>query len=318
VAEFGDQIDVRVRPAARSKGTDLAARLRDRASSGTALNRLSSTDPHSDLRSALCRAKQLIEVGEVLVADTASHGKRTATLAARSWRRGPRWRKAGAWKAVAWRGVNKIGVEDCPEPTILNDHEIVLEVGLSATCGSDLHQVGGCNPAMRAGDVLGHEFMGTAGRAAVPATSGCPVPIRGFAIPDNVSDELALFVSDAAPTGWTGHIRPRCDRVTESRCGVQASWPGGRTRGHAHGRRGVVVIDRYDNWLEQVRAHIGAEAFDSEKVDVPAELREMTDGREPESAARRLAWRLTHRAAVPLRPGEAADAAADRPSPGGA
>src|SRR4051812_47111930 len=63
-------------------------------------------------------------------------------------------------KAVTWRGVNEIGVEDVPEPTILNDHDIILEVGLSATCGSDLHLVGGYIPAMRAGDVLGHEFMG--------------------------------------------------------------------------------------------------------------------------------------------------------------
>src|SRR4051794_4299993 len=64
-------------------------------------------------------------------------------------------------KAVTWRGVNEIGVEDVPEPQILNDHDIILEVGLSVTCGSDLHLLGGYIPAMRAGDVLGHEFMGT-------------------------------------------------------------------------------------------------------------------------------------------------------------
>src|SRR5918912_2440089 len=37
LAEFGDRIEVRVRPAADGKGTELAARLRDRPSSGTAL-----------------------------------------------------------------------------------------------------------------------------------------------------------------------------------------------------------------------------------------------------------------------------------------
>ena len=63
-------------------------------------------------------------------------------------------------KAVTWRGVNDIGVEDVPEPALLNGHDIIIEVGLSATCGSDLHLVGGYIPAMRAGDVLGHEFMG--------------------------------------------------------------------------------------------------------------------------------------------------------------
>jgi hypothetical protein len=80
LAEFGDRIEVRVRPAADGKGTELAARLRDRPSSGTAARRrLSGSDPQADLRSALRRAKQLIEVGEVLAVDPAPHGKRTAT-----------------------------------------------------------------------------------------------------------------------------------------------------------------------------------------------------------------------------------------------
>ncbi|MFL6131906.1 MAG: hypothetical protein ACJ72A_03860 [Nocardioidaceae bacterium] len=79
LAELGDQIEVRVRPAADGKGTELAARLRDGASSGTALEGLSGSDPQSDLRSALRRAKQLIEVGEVLAVDPAPHGERTPT-----------------------------------------------------------------------------------------------------------------------------------------------------------------------------------------------------------------------------------------------
>lgn len=79
LAEFGDRIEVRIRPAADSKGTELAARLRDRPSSGIAIGRLSGSDPQADLRSALRRAKQLLEVGEVLAVDPAPHGKRTAT-----------------------------------------------------------------------------------------------------------------------------------------------------------------------------------------------------------------------------------------------
>ncbi len=46
------------------------------------------------------------------------------------------------------------------EPKILNQHDVILKVRLSTTCGSDLHLLGGYIPAMRAGDVLGHEFMG--------------------------------------------------------------------------------------------------------------------------------------------------------------
>ncbi|MGW0229601.1 hypothetical protein ACWDWO_14915 [Actinopolymorpha singaporensis] len=79
LAELADRIEVRVRPAADSKGTELAARLRARPARAGALRRLSGKDPEAELRSALRRAKQLIEVGEVLAVDPAPHGKRTAT-----------------------------------------------------------------------------------------------------------------------------------------------------------------------------------------------------------------------------------------------
>jgi hypothetical protein len=81
LAELGDDIDVRVRPAPGDKGTELAARLRGQVpkTGSLPLNRLSGSDPQADLRSALRRAKQIIEVGEVLVVDPAPHGRRTAT-----------------------------------------------------------------------------------------------------------------------------------------------------------------------------------------------------------------------------------------------
>ena len=80
LAEFGDRIEVRVAPAAGGKGTELGVRLRDHASSsGTAASRLRGKDPQADLRSALRKGKQLLEVGEVLVVDPVPHGERTAT-----------------------------------------------------------------------------------------------------------------------------------------------------------------------------------------------------------------------------------------------
>ena len=78
LAEYGDRIEVRLRAAADDKGTELGARLRDQPA-GSTLGRLRGSDPQADLRSALRRAKQLIEVGEVLAVDPAPHGKRTAT-----------------------------------------------------------------------------------------------------------------------------------------------------------------------------------------------------------------------------------------------
>ena len=49
LAELGDRIEVRVRPAADGKGTGLGARLRTQPS-GSALSRLSGSDPQADLR----------------------------------------------------------------------------------------------------------------------------------------------------------------------------------------------------------------------------------------------------------------------------
>ena len=89
----------------------------------------------------------------MLAVDPAPHGKRHGDAGRRALeaatKRGAR--REVCVKAVTWRGVNEIGVEDVPDPTILNDHDIILEVGLSATCGSDLHLLGGYIPAMRAG-----------------------------------------------------------------------------------------------------------------------------------------------------------------------
>jgi hypothetical protein len=79
LAELGDAVELRARPAAGGKGTELAARLRYGKSSSSAPERLSGEDPQGELRSALRRAKQLIEVGEVLAVDPVPHGDRTPT-----------------------------------------------------------------------------------------------------------------------------------------------------------------------------------------------------------------------------------------------
>jgi threonine dehydrogenase-like Zn-dependent dehydrogenase len=63
-------------------------------------------------------------------------------------------------KALCWTGVNKLQVESVEEPKILNTHDAIIKVTLTTSCGSDLHLLGGYIPGMRAGDVLGHEFLG--------------------------------------------------------------------------------------------------------------------------------------------------------------
>ncbi len=63
-------------------------------------------------------------------------------------------------RALCWNGINDLRVETVPDPEIVNPHDVILRVTLSTTCGSDLHLIDGFIPTMRAGDILGHEFMG--------------------------------------------------------------------------------------------------------------------------------------------------------------
>jgi hypothetical protein len=82
LAELGDAVEVRITAAPDGKGTELAARLRDGDPPATA--RLGDRDRRQDVRSALRRSKQLLEVGEVLRVDPQPAGHRTATPAGKA------------------------------------------------------------------------------------------------------------------------------------------------------------------------------------------------------------------------------------------
>ena len=63
-------------------------------------------------------------------------------------------------RALTWQGKHDVRVETVPDPEIVNPRDCILKVTSTAICGSDLHLYDGYIPGMRAGDVLGHEFMG--------------------------------------------------------------------------------------------------------------------------------------------------------------
>ncbi|SCE87360.1 Threonine dehydrogenase [Micromonospora viridifaciens] len=150
---------------------------------------------------------------------------------------------------------------------------------------------------------------GTTGAAAAETawgqpTAGCfghPGPLGGFAgshaeyvrvpyadvgaftVPDEVSDDRAVFASDAAPTGWLG---TELGEVT--RGDVVAVWGAGAvgqlTAGAAllRGADRVIVVDGHDDRLRMVERHVGAEPLNYRYVDVTAELRERSGGRGPD------------------------------------
>ncbi|WP_406081889.1 zinc-dependent alcohol dehydrogenase [Micromonospora sp. NBC_00858] len=104
-----------------------------------------------------------------------------------------------------------------------------------------------------------------------------------FTVPDAVSDERALFASDAAPTGWMGAdlggVRPG---------DVVAVWGAGGVGQMAAraavllGAERVIVIDRLDNRLRMAETSLGVETLNYQTHDVGGELLERSGGRGPD------------------------------------
>ena len=63
-------------------------------------------------------------------------------------------------KALVWHGKEDIRYETVPDPEIEEDSDAIIKVTSCAICGSDLHLFHNFIPAMKPGDVVGHEMMG--------------------------------------------------------------------------------------------------------------------------------------------------------------
>ncbi|MFI2428801.1 alcohol dehydrogenase catalytic domain-containing protein [Streptomyces sp. NPDC018955] len=99
-------------------------------------------------------------IGRGPAAGRAAHHPRQTRREARGAAEPPRWRGGSAVKALCWEGVNKLTVEQVPDPILRNDQDVIVRLIAGTTCGSDLHLIGGYTPFIRSGDVIGHEFLG--------------------------------------------------------------------------------------------------------------------------------------------------------------
>lgn len=63
-------------------------------------------------------------------------------------------------RALCYHGKHDVRVDTVPDPEIVNPRDAIIEVSSTAICGSDLHLYDGVIPALKSGDILGHEFMG--------------------------------------------------------------------------------------------------------------------------------------------------------------
>ena len=89
-------------------------------------------------------------------------------------------------KAVVFRGIGDIGLENVPEPKIQKPNDAIVQLTASAICGTDLHLIRGTVPGMVPGTILGHEGVGVVqevgtavrnfkpgDRVVIPSTIAC-------------------------------------------------------------------------------------------------------------------------------------------------
>jgi threonine dehydrogenase-like Zn-dependent dehydrogenase len=255
-------------------------------------------------------------------------------------------------KAVCWQGIHEVGVEDVPDPHIINPRDAIIRVTRSAICGSDLHLYDGYIPAMYRGDILGHEFMGevmeigpgvdnlaVGDRVVVPFPISCgncffcgrelyslcensnpnahlaekmwghsPAGLYGYShmlggyaggqaqyvrvpfadvgplkIPQHLSDEQVLFLSDILPTGYMA--AENCDIEQGDTVAVWGCGPVGQfaiKSALLQGAGRVIAIDRFPERLQMAEAD-RVITLNYEEVDVLDALRELTGGRGPDA-----------------------------------
>lgn len=129
-----------------------------------------------------------------------------------------------------------------------------------------------------------HAFGGYAGAHAqyvrVPfADNDC------FKVPEGLSDEQVIFLSDAVPTGYMGadfcNLKGG-ETVAVFGCGAVGLMA--QRSAFLLGAERVIGIDRFPERLKMARDHVGAETIDYEEVDsVVDALKEMTGGRGPDA-----------------------------------
>jgi threonine dehydrogenase-like Zn-dependent dehydrogenase len=128
-----------------------------------------------------------------------------------------------------------------------------------------------------------HMYGGYAGGQAeyarVPFADVGPIKV-----PEGVSDEQVLFLSDILPTGY--QAAEQCDIAAGDIVAVWGCGPVGQfaiQSAYLLGAEKVIAIDRVPDRLRTARDVGGAETIDFDREDVYERLRELTGGRGPDA-----------------------------------
>ncbi len=127
--------------------------------------------------------------------------------------------------------------------------------------------------------MLGGYAGGQAEYARVPYADVGPIKV-----PDNLSDEQVLFLSDIFPTGYMA--AENCNIQQGDTIAVWGCGPVGQfaiASAYLLGAGRVIAIDRYEYRLRIARERAHAETLNYEEVNVAEALKEMTGGRGPDA-----------------------------------
>jgi threonine dehydrogenase-like Zn-dependent dehydrogenase len=127
--------------------------------------------------------------------------------------------------------------------------------------------------------LVGGYAGGQAEYARVPYADVGPIKI-----PDGLSDDQVLFLSDILPTGYMA--AENCDIKQGDTVAVWGCGPVGQfaiASAYLLGAERVIAIDRFPERLRMAREKSGAETINYEEVNLFEALREMTGGRGPDA-----------------------------------
>jgi threonine dehydrogenase-like Zn-dependent dehydrogenase len=154
-------------------------------------------------------------------------------------------------KANCWMGKREVRVQDVPDPKIFGYSHL-----------------------------LGGFAGGQAEYARVPFADVGPIKV-----PEGMTDEQVLFLSDILPTGYMG--AEMCDIKPGQVIAVWGAGPVAQlaiASARMLGAERVIAIDRFPYRLEMAKYRAGAtEVLNYEEVDVLEALAELTGGRGPDA-----------------------------------
>ncbi|KAA2211430.1 zinc-dependent alcohol dehydrogenase [Teichococcus oryzae] len=256
-------------------------------------------------------------------------------------------------KALAWHGTNDIRCDNVTDPGIEDARDVIIKVTSCAICGSDLHLMDGHMPAMKSGDVLGHEFMGEVvetgspnhrlkkgDRILVPFNINCGscsqclrgnwacclrsnrnaaeaetmfgypsagmfgyshltggywggqaeyvrVPMADVApmkVPEGMTDEQALFLTDILPTGWQAALY--CDLKGGETVAIWGAGPVGLfaiKSAQIMGAERIIVIETVPERIALARQAGATHVIDLKQEEVLERIKEITHGEGPDA-----------------------------------